>query len=368
MKTRLTDMAVKKLAAPEAGQVTYWDELTPGFGLRCSPKSKSFVVMFGEKRRLKTLGRYPALSLSDARREARLFLSEASFGKHQETKVSYDFASRKFIADCESRLRPITVREYRRHLAFFKFKKDLGAIERSDVFQKLDELKLTPTNQNYAFTALKVFFNWCVRNQYIPHNPIAADKKPARLKSRERVLNDDELKALYTYVREERSLFHDMVALLILTGQRRTEIGHLRWDEIEDRCLELSADRTKNHRTHRLPLPPTVIKILETRQGASPYIFPGKDTEKPFNGIRRVKESLDAAVGIEHFTLHDLRRTLSSNMARLGVPIHVTEKILNHQSGSFGGVAGIYNRHSYFDEMKMALDQYNEYLENLINS
>lgn len=188
-----------------------------------------------------------------------------------------------------------------------------------------------------------------MRNQYLSHNPIASDKKPARLKSRNRVLNDDELMALYYYVREKRTLFHDMIALLILTGQRKTEIGHLRWDEIHDKSINLSEERTKNHRPHRLPLPSTALQILEIREGTSVFVFPGKDPEKPFNGIRRVKEALDKAVGIEHFTLHDLRRTLSSNMARLGIPIHVTEKILNHQSGSFGGVAGIYNRHSYHE-------------------
>lgn len=367
MKLRLTDMAVKKINLPESGQVTYWDESTPAFGLRCSPKSKSFVVMFGEKRRLKTLGRYPSLSLADARRDAKQFLSEASFGKHQEVRVSFELAKERFITDCEKRLRPITVREYKRHLNFFGFKKDLAQLERSDVYRKLDELSETPTNQNYAFTALKVFFNWCVRNQYMDHNPIAADKKPARLKSRDRILDDEELKALYSYVRNNRSLFHDMVALLILTGQRRTEVGHLRWDEIDEGCLHLSDERTKNHRSHTLPLPPTAMYILETRESDSMYVFAGKDPEKPFNGIRRVKEALDKAVDIEHFTLHDLRRTLSSNMARLGVPIHVTEKILNHQSGSFGGVAGIYNRHSYLSEMKDALAQYDAFLENLIN-
>lgn len=134
MKTRLTDLAVKKLATPEVGQVTYWDQTTPGFGLRCSSKSKSFVVMFGEKRRLKTPGRYPILSLSDARREARLFLSEASFGKHQETKILFSTARDKFLTDCEHRLRPITVREYRRYLNYFAFKGILQNIERSDIF------------------------------------------------------------------------------------------------------------------------------------------------------------------------------------------------------------------------------------------
>lgn len=366
MKLRLTDMAVKKLPLPESGQLCYWDETTPGFGLRCSTSSKSFVVLFGEKRRWKTLGRYPAMSLADARREAKLFLSEASFGKHQEVRVSYGVARERFIADCERRLRPITVREYCRHLNFFGFKKDLAQLERADVYRKLDELTDTPTNQNYAFTALKVFFNWCVRNQYLSHNPIAADKKPARLKSRERILDDDELKALYGYVRENRSLFHDMVALLILTGQRRTEIGHLRWDEIDGGNMVFAGERTKNHRSHTIPLPPTAMHVLETRESNGHYVFSGKDPTKPFNGIRRVKEALDKAVDIEHFTLHDLRRTLSSNMARLGVPIHVTEKILNHQSGSFAGVAGIYNRHSYLPEMKAALEQYDNWLEDLI--
>jgi integrase len=367
MKMRLTDMAVKKLSSPDAGQVTYWDKSTPGFGLRCSAKSKSFVVMFGEKRRLKTLGRYPAMSLSDARRQARLFLSEASFGKHQDTQISYHDAKDRFLKDCDNRLRPITVREYRRHLNFFAFKKDLRRIERSDVFAKLDELKATPTNQNYAFTALKVFFNWCVRNQFMTANPIVADKKPARLQSRERVLNEAELKALYGYVRSNRTLFHDMVALLILTGQRRTEIGHLRWDEIDEGNICLDASRTKNHRDHILPLSPTALHILQTRETNGPFVFPGKDPEKPFNGIRRVKTALDENVGIEHFTLHDLRRTLSSNMARLEVPLHVTEKILNHQSGSFGGVAGVYNRHNYHTEMAQALNQYDAYLGKLIS-
>lgn len=365
MKTRLTDMAVKKLAHPAQGQVTYWDETTPGFGLRCSPKSKSFVVMFGEKRRLKTLGRYPALSLQDARREARLFLSEASFGKHQDNGITYEHAVTRFLSDCEGRLRPLTVREYRRHLGFFGFPKNLADVERSDVITKLEELRSTPTNQNYAFTSMKVFLNWCVRNQYLAHNPIAADKKPARLYSRERVLNDDELRRLFRHVRQTRSLFHDLVALLILTGQRKSEIGNLRWEEVDQGKLVLSGDRTKNHRAHTLPLSKTALHIIETRESMSPYVFPGRDGSRFFNGFRRAKDKLDTELGIDHFTLHDLRRTFASNMARLGVPVQVTEKMLNHQSGSFGGVAGVYNRHGYMPEMEAAMNEYECFLENL---
>ena len=322
--------------------------------------------MFGEKRRLKTLGRYPSLSLQDARRAARLFLSEASFGKHQDTGVTYERAVARFLSDCASRLRPMTVREYRRHLRFFGFAKNLADLERSDMFSKLEELRSTPTNQNYAFTAMKVFLNWCVRNRYLAHNPIAADKKPSRLYSRERVLNEDEMRLLYRHVRQARSLFHDLVALLILTGQRKSEIGSLRWDEVDQGNLVLSGDRTKNHRAHMLPLSKTALQIIETRDGASPYVFPGRDASRPFNGFRRAKDNLDKVLGIDPFTLHDLRRTFSSNMARLGVPIQVTEKMLNHQSGSFGGVAGVYNRHGYVSEMKAAMQEYESFLENLL--
>jgi integrase len=365
MKTRLTDMAVKKLANPAQGQTTYWDETTPGFGLRCSPKSKSFVVMFGEKRRLKTLGRYPALSLQDARRKARLFLSEASFGAHQKAKITYEQATGRFLSDCESRLRPLTVREYRRHLGFFGFSKNLADVQRSDVFAKLEELRPTPASQNYAFTTMKVFLNWCVRNQYLLNSPIAADKKPARLYPRDRILSDDELRSLYRHVRQNRSLFHDLVALLILTGQRKSEIGNLQWVEVDKGNLTLVGSRTKNHRYHTLPLSKTALHIIETRKNMSPYVFPGKDPSRPFNGFRRAKDNLDKVLGIEHFTLHDLRRTFSSNMARLGVPIHVTEKMLNHQSGSFGGIAGVYNRHGYMEEMEAALQHYEDFLADL---
>jgi integrase len=137
----------------------------------------------------------------------------------------------------------------------------------------------------------------------------------------------------------------------------------LQWEEIRENCIELAPDRTKNHRAHRLPLPAAAAEILRTRKNDGAFIFPSRKPGQPFNGFTKAKRNLDKAVGIDHYTLHDLRRTLSSNMARLGIPIHVTEKILNHQSGSFGGVAGIYNRHTHFREMEMALQKYNDFLK-----
>ena len=118
MKLRLTDIAIKKLSLPERGQVTHWDEATPGFGVRCSTKSKSFVVMFGEKRRLKTLGRYPDLSLSEARTKAKKFFvkcEEGGFAPAQR-EVAFQEAKAQFLSDCEGRNKPRTVADYRRLL------------------------------------------------------------------------------------------------------------------------------------------------------------------------------------------------------------------------------------------------------------
>ena len=322
--------------------------------------------MYGEKRRLKTIGRYPAMSLQDARKEARLFLSQASFQKQKIPQITYEEAMAHFLRDCENRLRPITTREYRRHLKFFSFKKKLGEIERSDVMKKLDELRDRPSSQNYAFTTMKVFFNWALRNQLCSNHPIAADKKPNRTSARERILDDKELAKLFDYTLSNRSLFNDLVSLLILTGQRRSEIGGLEWSEVNDGFIELGGERTKNHRSHRVPLSKTALHIIETRGGNDKFLFPSKVDGKVFNGFRRTKEHLDEVIDIKHFTLHDLRRTFSSNMARLGTPIHVTEKMLNHTSGSLGGVAGIYNRHAYIDEMRIAVEKHDKFLAKLI--
>ena len=367
MKRRLTDMAVRKLAHPESGQVTYWDESTPGFGMRCSSKSKSFVVMYGPQRRLKTLGRYPDLSLQDARKEARRFLSVTAFHTPKTASITFEEAVAHFLADSMHRNRPNTTREYRRYMKFFGFKKRLEEIERKDVMRKLDELRNRPTSQNYAFTAMKVFFNWAIRNEFCTNHPIAADKKPNRLLARERMLSDKELGKLFKHTVENRSLFNDLVSLLILTGQRRSEIGGLEWSEINDGFIELSGSRTKNKRSHRIPLSTTARQIIETRESDSRFLFPSRVPGKTFDGFRKVKLRMDQELGLSHYTLHDLRRTFSSNMARLGTPIHVTEKILNHVSGSLGGVAGIYNRHSYMDEMKEALEKHDEFLVKLID-
>ncbi len=368
MRLRLTDIAVRKLSLPERGQVTYWDETTPGFGIRCSQKSKSFVVMFGERRRLKTVGRYPALSLAEARKAARCFLVgvENAPNTAEVPSVTFTEAKKAFLKDCAARNKPRTVSDYTRLLnRHFTFKTDIRAITRQQVMKVVSSLSGTPSEQTHAYVAIRVMINWCVKHGYLDYSPVPSMTRTAS--SRDRVLDENELKAVYQRSLEYSYPYGPMVQLMVLTGQRRSEIAALRRSWVEEDMVVFPQGFTKNKREHRLPLPPTALTLIHNLPETGDLLFPSRtNPESSFNGWGKCKARFDEPLDIEPYTLHDLRRTLSSNMAMLGVPIQVTEKILNHISGTISGVAAVYNRYSYRDEMKAALEKYDRYLAKLI--
>lgn len=366
MKKRLTEIGIRKLAFTQMGQITYWDELTPGFAVRVSTKSKSFVVMYGKRRNLKTLGRYPNLSLSEARQKAKIVLLNESTNTEVPREIYFDDAVDIYLTECVARLKTCTVGEYRLYLKRFTFSKTLSAIKRQDVMEQIKERSRTPASQNHAFTAAKVFFNWAVMKDFIQTNPLAAAKRPNRSISRDRILDNDELSTLLRHTLENRGRFNDIVSLLVLTGQRRGEIANLEWSDVNDDLLILSGDKTKNKRPHQVPLSKKAQEIVRTIAGNEKFLFTSANASAPFSGWSRSKARMDKHLGLSGYTLHDLRRTFSSNLAMLGTPIHVTEKLLNHVSGTISGVAAVYNRHSYMEEMKYAVRQHDNFLEELI--
>ncbi|MCR9191003.1 MAG: Arm DNA-binding domain-containing protein [Alteromonadaceae bacterium] len=121
MKMRLTDLGVKKLSLPKQGQVTYWDETTPAFGVRCSSKSKSYVVSYGPERRLKTLGRYPDLPLAEARKRAKLFQATQAHEQGHEAVFDYQAVVGEYLRDCHQRLRGSTLKGYVTYLTQITF-------------------------------------------------------------------------------------------------------------------------------------------------------------------------------------------------------------------------------------------------------
>lgn len=376
---RLTDISVRQLPLPAKGQKIYFDDALPNFGCRVSQGgTRSFVVQHGYDRRLTTIGRYPALTLAKARDEAKRILAEQALGRFRPISVAWDEGKQQFLADCHRKNRPRTVNDYARLLnRHFPFgRKRLTDISPQDIYRRVDRLADRPGEQHHALVAVKVFLNWAHARHYIEDNPCSRMILRQRVNARDRVLSQAELAAVYRTAFEHTDVFSSIVALLVLTGQRRGEIANLRWQWIDERQRTISfpASATKNKRAHTLPYGDAVAAIFERVPQLSEYVFPASRTTsrtgKPttvFNGWGKCKADFDHACGVSDWTLHDLRRTFATNLAALGTPPHVTERALNHISGSISGVAAIYNRFQYFDEMRSAILAYEAHIEGLLS-
>jgi integrase len=232
--------------------------------------------------------------------------------------------------------------------------------------------------------SLYVFFSWVLSEGIrLPEgNPVANTRKRNE-KTRDRVLTDDEIRAVWNAC-DPSDDFGAIVRLLMLTGQRREEIAALRYDEINDARPDLMSGqfqieypkaRTKNGVPHFVPLSDTAKEIIDRfpRNGREyapnlwrakcdgrEYLF-GSD-DRGFRGSPNAKTRLDKRCGVKDWTLHDLRRTVATRLGDLGVSPHVIEAVLNHVSGHKAGVAGIYNRATYPKERREALNLWAEHL------
>lgn len=378
-KLLLTDPTIRALSNPAKGQTTYWDEKLPGFGCRVSQGGqKTFVVMYGprEARRRKVVGRYPLHSLKQARDEARKTLAEISLGIIAEPRkgdLTYAKAREQFLDHAKASVSARTAADYERLLTkHFSFeKKKLAGLKREDIARCLNKLTSTPSEQAHANTAIRIFCNWAYREELIDRNP--ADRLPKLKKRppRERVLSEAELAEVYQKAEQYHWPFGPIVQLCIFTGQRRGEIGKLEWNwiDLSDRTITLPGEQVKNRQTHCFPIGETTVALLNNLPRIDEYVFSGRDKKNAtFNGWAKSKREFDETLeDVKPYTLHDLRRTFSTVHAKIGTPIHVTERLLNHVSGSISGVAAVYNRHSYLEEMREAVVGYEGYVRGLIS-
>jgi len=372
-KINLTDITVRKLRPPPAGQITYWDSTLTGFGLRVSQGgAKTFTVVHGARRERLTIGRYPIISLAEARTAARRILAERTLGAHRSPSINFDEALKQFFSThCDQNNRVSTATETKRLLSkhFLPgFRKEaVGDITPHDISKRIDRLLATPSEANHAFTAIRSFFRWATRRHYVRHNPCEGMQIPTRAVARDRVLTDQELAQIYKTATQLGYPFGTIVQLLILTGQRRGEIGSMRWGYIEERTVSLPSSLTKNNREHVFPLGETAASILErVPRFNSPYLFPARGRDTPFNGWSKCKAAFDRTCSVGSWTLHDLRRTFATNLAALGIPVQVTEKLLNHASGTTAGIVAVYQRHTYMDEMRAAIELWEHRLLGLL--
>ncbi len=357
-------------------QVTYWDAGMPNFGVRVGARSKTFVVLVGEDRQRVTLGRYGDVSLADARKAARVKLveqQEAGPKPPRREPVNFTTALGLFL-DTYSKQNhgPRMAHETKRLLETHfleKFKADnIDTIEANDIAKVLDGLRGSPSTAEHAFRTVRTFFNFCVKRKYLAASPMADIQPPPKGQERDRVLSDSELAQVWGKAVAIGYPYGTIVRLLILCGQRTGETAALQWNWIDDEGINLPASVTKNKRPSRIPYGPLTREVLATIPRTGALLFPARgSTDKPFQGFGVSKLVLDEC-GVIGYTHHDLRRTYSTNLARLKVPIHVTEKLLNHSTGVLQGVARIYNRHTYWDEMLEAVTAYETWLQKTIIS
>ena len=377
MRLHLTELAVRALKPKPSKQFKVWDTSTPGFGVLVGESAKSWIVMHGARRALKVIGRFPDASLAVARAEAKRILATGSLAHAALRVVRFDEAFDEYIEEVQQRNRPSTARDYKRLIArHFDFgSTPLPEITPQGVLKRLDRIKNTPSEHRYALVALKIFMAWCERRFYVQSSPCARLQAPGATATRERVLTDAELAAVLLQARKTPYPFGAIVELLILTGQRRGEIAALRWEWIDDeaKTITLPSSITKNKRSHTFPYGELTSVVIATIPRLNEYVFPAardRLKHKPatiFNGWSKPKVAFDKACPIAAWTLHDLRRTFATNLAALGTPIHVTEKLLNHISGTVSGVAAIYNRHAYMDEMRAAIDAWEKRLSYILS-
>ena len=337
-------------------------------------RSWAYRYRFEGKSRKLTLGRFPALSLAQAREEA---------GKAaQAVGVGTDPGAAKVEAKADARQARETKRDKvatlieqfdKRHLSKIKSgrharqfldrfvvtawgDRDVQTITKRDVLDLLDGIvdRGTPTSANRVLAHARKFFNWCVERDVLERAPTAGVKRPAKEVSRDRVLSDDELRWLWKATEAEGQPFGPLVRVLLLTGQRLDEVASMTDHEVKGDLWHLAASRTKNGREHDVPLSEAAREVLagvKRIRGERRLIFTTTG-RTPVSGydraIKRLRARVEAvaaeergeAVEIPRWGFHDLRRTAATRMAALGFPVQVVEAVLNHASGSRLGRRG----------------------------
>jgi integrase len=405
MPTRkLTDLFVERANPPAHGRVEYFDAAFPGLALRITENGgKSWCTFYRFKGRLRrfTIGRYPAIKPAQARKEAAAALERVREGADpaEEKRARREMRTPEtdtFEGVAQDYLER-HLRKNRRASTFLEAKRDLehdalpawrrrpiASISRRDVMDLLDGIiaRGAKVQANRTLARLRALFNWAIEKDRLGASPVARMKLPTQEQARDRVLNDDELRWLWQACGEAGWPFGPLAKLLLLTAQRRDEVAGMEWSEIDlgKRVWTIPRHKTKNDRVHEVQLSDAVIDILRSLPRIGDGLVFTTTGETAVSGFSKSKRRLDAAMlktkreelgarngdAIPGWTLHDLRRTAATGMARLNFPPHVVDKVLNHVSGTIRGVAAVYNRFAYLDERRAALEAWGRYTDNLV--
>jgi len=424
---KLTDLFVERAPAPERGRTEYFDAGFPGLALRVTDKGRKSWSLFyrlnGRLRRF-TIGRYPAIKPALARREAttalervRLGIDPAEEKRERRDKPSPETETFEALVQdyLERHLRKnsaaATYQEAKRDLESNVLPKwrnrQLASISRRDAIALIDGLveRGVEIQANRSLARLRALFNWAIEKDRIAASPVDHMKPPTKERARDRALTDDEIHWFWQACDEIGWPFGPVFKLLLLTAQRRDEVGGMKWTEIDldKQTWTLPRTRAKSDRGHEVFLSDAAIEVLRSLPRSSSganerdLVFTVTGTTA-VSGFGNAKRRLDAAmrsarrrslgqpeedkqfrrrlgipadkplpVEIPDWRLHDLRRTAATGMARLNIAPHVVDKVLNHSGGTIRGVAAVYNRFAYLEERRAALEAWGRYVTDLLS-
>jgi integrase len=414
-RQKLTQPICERTRPPESGAVTMWDINLPGFGLRISSKGRrSWVAMYrvaGGKEVMETIGTMSLIpSLSDARTRARESMEKARRGIHPvherkrlsdvgqaaaaEAAFTLDKLVEDFIKKHHRQSRPSTVYEVRRlcrRALPYIGEIPVKQITKAHILSMINDLAETRLHKwrgndkggslseaSGVLRHLRTCFRWALDEDLVDKDPTQGVRDPSgpAKHERERVLSEGEIVALWQICDQIKYPFGPLVQLLLLTGQREREVGDLPWSEIDldKRVWNLPGTRTKNGHPNIVHLSDLTMEIL-----GKLYHFVGSDFIFSVTGCAPVtsyadaKERIDKLLAeklgpVEPWVYHDIRRTCTTGMAELGVMPHVAERVLNHKSGVIKGVAGVYNKFTYRDESKAALNKWGDRVATLVGA
>jgi integrase len=367
---RFTQRRLEELKCPAGKRdMLAFDAEQRGLGVRVTATGgKSYLVQYtlgGRKRRV-PLGSSSAISLAAARKAAQQILGEVAVGKDPAADRKTAASAGELTLDgliSEWRARHLVHRR-RRYAAEatralrYAFAKHLRtpatALTTKAVRAILNAIadggRRSIARQAGAYG--RACYGWAVHVDLLADNPFIGIRLET-VASRERVLTDQELRSIWQAT-EDRGSYRHIVRLLLLTGQRREEIAGMLWSELDaDRMTwTIPAARTKNHRVQIVPLSKQAKAVLS----AQPNFAHDDRVFMGFRSFSKAKPRLDAESGVTGWRLHDLRRTVATGLQRLGVRLEVTEAVLGHVGGSRAGIVGIYQRHTWADEKRAALN------------
>jgi integrase len=388
---KLTEKTVAGLACPSGKKdALVFDGELPGFGIRVtSSGSKVFLVQYmapAGKRRVR-IGPFGVLTVDQARREAKALLGDVARGidpvvlrqaaadaeRRAKAEAAFTFGH---LIDTWAAARNGDRRESYLREAVLCLKRNMtlwwdrpaSSITLQEAVRRLDELKqakgAVAANRTLAYA--RAAYSWGCKRQTLASNPLKGIEQPGREKPRERVLTPDELGAIWRACDILSPSFAAFVRTLMLTLQRREEVGGMQWSELDDMqaptVWTVPGVRAKNGKRHLVHLSQSVRTILRARPkiAGNVHVFASGRYGQHVSAYGTAKQVLQRELSLPDWRFHDFRRSGVTALAELGVPPHVADKLLNHVSGSIQGVAAVYQRHEFLTERRAALDAWAE--------